>query len=273
MSNEREGKHGVQSIEIGIEVLRAVVAGEQAMMLKDIGAAAGMPASKAHRYLVSLIRSGMIEQDPISGRYDLGPLALHVGLAAINRIDRIRLGVAAIADLRDEINETTALGVWTDHGPVIVRWERARRPISVNVCTGVALDMLASASGRMFGGHMPEKIVRPLVEKELAEGRRPGDVVDWPSAQAMFAQVRAAGLSVVSGFHLVPGVESMGAPVFNLKGEMTLVMLIIGMQGRLDLDANGRVATALKAAADRLSGRLGAPGYAEPPARMVEAAE
>lgn len=76
MHDDLEGKHGVQSLEVGMSLLKAMVAGQQAMMLKDIAAAADMPASKAHRYLVSLIRSGLVEQDPLSSRYTLGPFAL-----------------------------------------------------------------------------------------------------------------------------------------------------------------------------------------------------
>ena len=145
MSEELEGKHGVQSLEVGMGILKAMVFGKRSMMLKDIAAAADMPPSKAHRYLVSLIRSGLVEQDPLTSRYNLGPFALNIGLVAIDRLDRIRLGLAAISELRDEINETTALAVWGDNGPVIVRWERPRRPITVNVVTGTGPVGVVSA--------------------------------------------------------------------------------------------------------------------------------
>ena len=46
------------------------------MMLRDIAQQADMPPAKAHRYLVSLIRAGLVMQDPASSHYDLGPFAL-----------------------------------------------------------------------------------------------------------------------------------------------------------------------------------------------------
>ncbi len=170
MSDELEGKHGVQSLEIGMGILRAMVNGQRSMMLKDIAAAAAMPPSKAHRYLVSLIRAGLVEQDPLTSRYNLGPFALNIGLVAIDRLDRVRQGLTAIAQLRDEINETTALAVWSDNGPVIVRWERPRRPITVNVVTGTALEILSSASGRVFAAWMQNDAVNRLISKELKSG-------------------------------------------------------------------------------------------------------
>ena len=163
MNDEVDGKHGVQSLEIGMGILRAMVNGQRSMMLKEIAAAADMPASKAHRYLVSLIRAGLVEQDPMSSRYDLGPFALNIGLVALDRLDRVRLGLNAIAEMRDEINQTTALAVWGDKGPVVVRWERPRRPITVNVITGTVLELLSSATGRVFAAWMPKKTVAPLI--------------------------------------------------------------------------------------------------------------
>ncbi|MBN8520188.1 MAG: helix-turn-helix domain-containing protein [Candidatus Accumulibacter sp.] len=45
-------RQGIQSIEVGTRLLRALAAGRRAMMLRDIARNAGMPAAKAHRYTV-----------------------------------------------------------------------------------------------------------------------------------------------------------------------------------------------------------------------------
>ena len=267
MSDEvegKEGKHGVQSMEIGVRILQAMVTGHRSMMLKDIAAAAEMPASKVHRYLVSLIRGGLVDQDPLTSRYDLGPFALNIGLVAVDRLDRIRLGLTAIAQLRDEINETTALAVWSDNGPIIVRWERPRRPITVNVVTGTALEIITSASGRIFGAWMPRATIAPLVDKELKNPQLPEAWNTRSKVEAIFAEVRRSGSASVSGYHLVPGVEAVAAPVFNFKNEITLAMLVVGVQGMFDMSPDGNVVTALKSAAAGLSTRLGHEGAAPP---------
>jgi DNA-binding IclR family transcriptional regulator len=219
-----------------------------------------MPPSKAHRYLVSLIRAGLVEQDAMTSRYDLGPFALNIGLVAIDRLDRIRVGLSAIAELRDEINETTALAVWSERGPVIVRWERPRRPITVNVVTGTALDLLTSASGRIFAAWLPKATVDPLIERELATTQLPADIRTRKDADRILDEVRRSGIATVSGYHLVPGVEAVGAPVFNFKNEITIAMLVVGVQGMFDTDPAGPVVTALQRAAKALSVRLGYTG-------------
>lgn len=241
MSKDTESQHGVQSLEIGISILRAITQGHRSMMLKDIAAAADMPASKVHRYMVSLVRSGLVDQDPRSSRYDLGPFALTLGLVAVDRLDRVGLGLSAIAELRDEINETTALAVWSDNGPVIVRSERPHRPITVNVVTGTALNILTSASGRVFAAWLPEATVAPLIARELMTPELPPDVHTVEAIETMLATARQHGVAAVTDYHLVPGVAAVAAPVFNANNEITLSVLAIGVKGMIDMSLDGPV--------------------------------
>ncbi len=256
-ARDNEGKNGVQSLEIGMTILRAISSGHRAMMLKDIAAAADMPASKVHRYIVSLVRSGLVEQDPMTSRYDLGPFALSLGLVAVDRLDRVKLGLTAIADLRDEINQTTGLAVWSDNGPVIIRSVRPYRPITVNVVTGTALHLLTSASGRAFAAWLPKSTTAPLMTRERAKLNLPEELKTAAGIEQMLAQVHTDGVATVNDYHLVPGVAAAAAPVFNFKHEITLSILAIGVKGMIDLSMDGPVVSALKRSAQTLSLRLG----------------
>ena len=62
-------QQGIQSIEVGARLLRALAANGRSMMLRDLAQNAAMPAAKAHRYLVSFMRMGLVEQDANTGRY------------------------------------------------------------------------------------------------------------------------------------------------------------------------------------------------------------
>lgn len=257
MSDSKDNQHGVQSLEIGMNIFRAMIKGQQSMMLKDIAAAAQMPAPKAHRYLVSLIRAGLVEQDPHTSRYHLGPFALNIGLVAIDRLDRIRLGLAAISQLRDEINETTALAVWDESGPVIVRWERPRRPITVNVVTGTRLHLLNSATGRVFAAWLPKAATASLLATELKSLRLPENLRTRGAVEQMLAQVRVDGVAAIGDGYFVSGVEAVAAPVFNFKREITMAVVVVGVKGLIEMGPESRVVGELKRTAAELSARLG----------------
>ena len=66
-------QRGIQSVEVGGQLLRALAEGDGPMMLRDLARNAGMSAAKAHPYLVSFMRIGLVEQDKASGRYELDP--------------------------------------------------------------------------------------------------------------------------------------------------------------------------------------------------------
>lgn len=69
MNKDTGGQHGVQSLEIGISILRAITQGHRSMMLKDIALSAEMPVDKVHQYMVSLVRSGLVYQVPMTSLY------------------------------------------------------------------------------------------------------------------------------------------------------------------------------------------------------------
>lgn len=258
MIDEKDAKHGVQSFEVGAGVLRAVVRGQRLMTLKDIAAAADMLPSKAHRYLVSLIRTGLIEQDPLTSRYKLGPFALDIGLVALDRLDRVRLGLSAISDLRDRINETVGLAVWGDHGPVVVRWERPQRPITVNVVTGISLPLLTSASGRIFAAWLPRSQTAAQITKELKFRDALSTLTTRSQVDAMLAQIRSDGIAPVTQHYVFDGVQAVAAPVFNFKNQITMSIAVVGVKGISDLNPGSPLIAELKKAASALSWGLGA---------------
>src|SRR4029079_4027580 len=109
MSTEQRG---IGSVEVGGALLRVLTEAEGPMMLRDLAASAGMTAAKAHPYMVSFMRLGLVEQDGASGRYELGPLALQMGLASMRRLNPVRIATEAIVELVLRTNKTVALRRW-----------------------------------------------------------------------------------------------------------------------------------------------------------------
>ncbi len=57
-----------------------------------------MPLGKAHRYLASFAHAGLVRQAGRSGKCDLGPQAVQLGLAAMPRNDFINTAAAGRPD-------------------------------------------------------------------------------------------------------------------------------------------------------------------------------
>src|SRR5262249_43364575 len=144
----RGSRQGVQSIEVGMRLLDAFAATGTEMTLSSLATAAKMPPSKAHRYLVSLVRARHVEPDPTSSRYTLGGRSLSVGLAALRQLNIVRQGERIVAELHDEVGHTVSMAVWGNRGPTVVRVGATNSALVVTVREGSVLPLLTSANGQ-----------------------------------------------------------------------------------------------------------------------------
>src|SRR5688572_3796470 len=141
------GQQGIQSIEVGARLLQALAQASQPQMLRDLAAAAEMPAAKAHRYLVSFTRMGLVEQNADTGLYDLGAFSLELGLSALARLEPVTAAMPELRELGTEIGQTVALAVWANHGATIVRWLGADTPVAASLRVGSVMPVTRSATG------------------------------------------------------------------------------------------------------------------------------
>jgi len=256
---DEDSRQGIQSIEVGVPLLRVLADHGAPMMLRDLAKAAGMPAAKAHRYLVSFVRTGLVTQDSLSGRYDLGHFALDLGLASLARLDAVRVATPVLDALAEEIGETVALAVWGNMGPTIVRWVESRHPVTVNLRTGAVMPLLHSAIGLCFVAFFDSPLLRRRVDEELrinARSEDPRGPVTRAQLDELAADFRKHGMSRVAG-SLIPGINAFSAPVFGHDGKMALAITGLGPAGLVPPNWNGPVPKAIRAAALDISRRLG----------------
>jgi DNA-binding IclR family transcriptional regulator len=255
MPPKPKAQQGIQSIEVGARILQALAGARHPQMLKDLAAAAQMPAAKAHRYLVSFARMGLVEQQADTGLYDLGGFALELGLGAMARLEPVTLAGPALAELRDETGQTVALAVWANHGATIVRWLGADTPVAASLRVGAVLPLTRSATGAAFLAFLPTQTTAPWVKKELADHARQGTTPATRAAlEQLIAQTQRRGFAHTSEF--IPGISGIAAPVFDQSGSMTLALVALGYSRPFDA-AIDSISGALLRTAKLLSRRLG----------------
>lgn len=250
---------GIQSVEVGFSLLEALGRAAGPQMLRDLAAAAGMSAAKAHRYLVSFQRLQLVVQDAASTRYDLGPAALKLGLASLSRLDAVKLGRVRANVLMEQIGHTVALAVWGNHGPTIVHWEESPQAVTVNLRLGDVMPLLSSATGRCFAAYVSKDAIAPMLREELTRAQKQGRA-DVPATmagvRAMLDDVRARGASRVVDV-LLPGIVGFCAPVFDADGHIALGMVALGPTGTFDPEWDGAAHAPLRQTAQQLSRDLG----------------
>ena len=267
-------QRAVQSVEVGGRLLLAMAEQREPMLLKDLAAQAGLPASRAHPYLVSYARLGLVQRDAASGRYALGPAALRIGLTCLYQLDPIKAAVPVAEALAASTGQAVALAVWGNFGPTVVRMIEARQPLHVAMRAGTVMSMFGTATGRAFVGALPrERLAQALVGPlgGMSEGAsdstldglaRGGPQRSLTPAQLdaecgpARAELQAHGVTRAVG-RPIPGVNAFSAPVRDHEGEVALVITALGHQDHFASAWSSPMAAAVRAAAADASGRLG----------------
>lgn len=257
-SRARASDYANRSVLVGAKLLRTIAHLGGGAGLQQVAEAAGMLPARTHRYLLSLVRSGLLDYDAAAARYDLGPLVLELGLTALGRIDAVRLGSEAIRELSARLDIVATLSVWGSNGATIVKCEMARHHHLDRIREGVNLPLLTSATGRIFFSYLPREETQVLLARQAESAAGPGGGAAPASEverEALRAEVRRQGIAANSGHTRR---SALAAPVFNFEGRVVMVITIIADVGSRDMNIDGSAAGALLAIADDLARRLGA---------------
>lgn len=247
-------RRGIQSVEIGCQLLTVLGRHVTPLPLRELAKAAGMSTGKAHPYLVSFLKVGFVDQDA-AGRYELGPLALQLGMAKLRRLDPVKEASPLIEGLAVDTGQSIALAVWGNLGPTIVRLEEPVEALHVNLRVGTVMGLGNTATGRLFAAYLPPRVVEKAMADELARlGGPPAPA--RKALDAQLAETRAHGLSRSLG-QPIPGIDAFSAPVFDSGDNLVLSITAMGPAGSFDRTWNGRIAGPLKRCAEAVSQRLG----------------
>jgi len=228
------------------------------LSLKDIAARVGLPSSNVHRYLASFVRTDMARQDIETGHYDLGSATLRIGLSALNRLDAIELASNGLRELVRQTDMHAILSIWTERGPMIVRWQKCSHHIVISVGVGSFIPLLATSSGRVFLAHMLRSMTKRYLNKELAQTAANGKTASKQEVDKLIADVREKGYSYSTSISM-PGlsqIEAIAAPVLDSQGQLAAVIALFDAVGAFTRRKQS-VTDALLQVTNRISADLG----------------
>lgn len=232
-SDNGEGQTGgIQSLDAALRLLGAMAERRGPVSLSELARQCAMPPSKVHRYLASFQHAGLVAQASRSGKYDLGPGALSLGLSALARHDFVNRTSDALPDLRDETGLTALLSVWGNQGATVIRWERAASPVVTSMGLGTTLPLLNSATGRAFLAWAPPAPLQAIRQAEMRHARRnPAIAADVApterDVERLIEMTRAKGYASVEG-KFIPGLVAIASPILDWQGEAQAVVTLIG---------------------------------------------
>ncbi|MDT2021240.1 IclR family transcriptional regulator C-terminal domain-containing protein [Methylocella sp. CPCC 101449] len=250
-------RQGVQSFELGMKLFQTLVSLKGAATLAELSAASGMTASSAHKYCVSMIRTGLIEADG-RGRYKIGPY-LYTLTNPDTWLERAQiLAGELLPDLVRQVQETSFLSIWSPTGPMVLKVHESDRPVTVRILAQHRYPLSNTCAGRVFAAFLDQEKVAPLVDAELKQRATDAAILNQLRKQyeQRIAEVRRRFLSRATPERYA-GLNSVSAPIFDRNGKLAFTITSFGPTETCSIAWDGPVAQALKAFANEVMQQMG----------------
>ena len=236
---------GIQSIEIGFTLIDSLVENAEPMTLKSLAQASQMTPSKARMYLISLLRVGVISQDPESGLYALGPYAIKVGMAAVDRFNLMKSAREVMSVVSRDTFAPVMLSSWTGESVSIIGRSETPNSLPMDFRIGGTVSLSHTATGWVFLAFAEEKAMLEALDDELGRNAKHAETARFTRSfvDTKVNEAKASGFSITKEIVLGSGVVlngygALALPLCDGEGKVRFVLTALYTRPVLPEDEN-----------------------------------
>jgi DNA-binding IclR family transcriptional regulator len=247
----------IQSIERAAAILRLLSGPSRRMGVAEIAGELDLAKATAHGILRTLVQVGYVEQDPESGKYQLGAALLHIGSSYLDGNELRTRALNWSDSLASRTNESVRIGTLHDRQVLVVhhvfRPDDTRQVLEV----GALLPAHASALGKMLLAHHGYAAAECIKAGLPRYTRR--TIVDAEELLHELEVIKQRGWAVDLE-ELVSDEAAYAAPIKDRRGDTVGAIGIQGPADRLCVKGKARsdLAASVREAARSISRELGA---------------
>ncbi|HSS95311.1 MAG TPA: IclR family transcriptional regulator [Candidatus Dormibacteraeota bacterium] len=258
MSNDPRDVGVIRSVDRAIAILD-LLAQDGWRAGAEVARELGVHRSTALRLLGTLERHALVERDPRTAKYRLGPRLPQLARVVTGELDLRAVARPLCESLAVATGETVTLDVLD--GDEIVPIEQSTLStsfVSVN-WLGRRTPVHCTASGKVILAFAADPVRLRLLAHPL-EARTPRSITDVAQLEKELASAREGGYARTFE-ELEVGLDAVAAPVFSSDGEVLAAMDVSGPAHRLQAGGGHDVVRLTREAAADLSRRLGFRGH------------
>ncbi|HCP62052.1 MAG TPA: IclR family transcriptional regulator [Actinobacteria bacterium] len=247
----------IQSVERAAQILKALGSGAPRLGITELADLLGLAKPTVHGLLRTLEAQELVEQDPETSKYRLGPALLQLGNAFLDNHELRARSLVWAESLATRANEAVQVGVLYGSNVLVVH-HVFRPDNSVQMLeVGASIPWHACAPGKAIVAHLDAPRRAELIGAPLA--KLTGRTLDTlQGLEREVSRVRRDGFAVEDQEAIV-GEAAIAAPVFDLHGTAVGAIGVTGPTERLlPKGPDASVVTLVKEASRALSRELGA---------------
>ena len=254
---DTERPHDYSSVQKALQILLAFVPHNADLGTTEISAKLGLHKSTVSRLLNVLTSYGLLQHDAKTRKFRFGIAAAKISTAIRQSLSEQLIGIAQpyIDDLRNRIDETVALEIWSENGTILAYRAEVRRLRRIYLLRpGDRVDVHVSAGARVILAFLAPRVVESVLQGPF-ESYTEHTIVE---PNILRDQIRKAG---DEGFAISSGERHsdsnvVAVPIFDYEKRPVAAISLFTTTERLPKLLEADIVSELKETAGLISAKL-----------------
>lgn len=244
------------AVEKTLEILLAFETHNQPMGTSELSKKLGYHKATTSRILLTLTEYGFLSQDHETRKFTLGAKVYELGMVlaetSINRI--VHVARPHILALRDQLNETIVLEIWSGNRTIAAYTEESKRLLKVAGHVGTPPPVHVTAGAKAILAFAESSQVDAALKGDL-ERYTENTIVDRKILKARLSEYKELGFATDRDEFDI-GISAVGVPIFNHLGTAIAAIVLLTPSAQFTDDPNSEIILALQAAAKKISSKF-----------------
>ena len=227
----------VQSLQRGLEVIRAFDADARELTLSDVARRTGMSRAAARRFLLTLVDLGYVRTD--ARYFSLSPRVLELGYAYLSSLSLPEVAEPHLEALVAEVRESSSLSVLDGPDIVYVARVPVSRIMTVAINVGTRFPAHATSMGRVLLAGLAEPEFDAYLAQAELQRLSPRTVTSTSALRTELRRVRDQGWSIVDQ-ELEEGLRAVAAPVRDASAKVVAAINLSAHASRSSIESMRR---------------------------------
>jgi DNA-binding IclR family transcriptional regulator len=252
----------VKSLVKALKILEVLADEDPPYTLTQLSRRLHLHVSTVHRLLVNLVRNGFVEEDRVSGGYQLSFRVLRMGLRVLDRLDFRRVAQGFLRDLSLRTQETVHLAILQETRAISIEKFASFQSVGLDARLGGVMPLHCTGVGKTLLAYQGEDLLNQIVQSPGLTRMTAHTVTALPQLRKELERVREQGYAVDQG-EAVEGLCCVAGPVFNHAGQIVAAFSVTAPAMRL-MPRIPDIADLVRQTSQQISYQLGYRGESPP---------
>jgi IclR family acetate operon transcriptional repressor len=246
----------VKSLVKALTILEVLADEDPPYTLTQLSRRLRLHVSTVHRLLVNLVRHGFVEEDTISGGYQLSYRVLRMGLRVLDRLDFRRAAQPLLRDLNLRTRETVHLAILQETQAISIDKYLSPQPVGLDARLGGIMPLHCTGVGKTLLAHRSEETLNRIAQAPGFTRMTARTITALPQLRKELQQIREQGYTIDQE-EAVEGLSCVAGPIFNHSGQVVAAFSVAGPATRLTPARIPELAQMVRETSQQISYRLG----------------